>query len=204
MEAQPEERSASVRGAGRTKQAEETPPRWRWVELAVWTIRMLTALEQGVKGGKWFSLIDKVFSEKNLTAAFWKVARNRGAAGLDHESVAGFERRLPGAIQELSAALRQDTYRPQAIRRVHIAKPGTNETRPLGMPTVRDRVVQTAIVNVIEPIFERDFAEHSYGFRPEGDARTRCVVSRNALRPAMSTLWTRTSRATSTRFQMGG
>jgi RNA-directed DNA polymerase len=172
MEAQPEERSAAVHGAGRTKQAEEIQTRWRWVELAVWTIRMLTALEQGVKGGIWYALIDKVFSEKNLTASFWKVARNRGAAGVDRETVAGFERRLPGAIQELSAALRRDTYRPHAIRRVHIPKPGTNETRPLGIPTVKDRVVQTAIVNVLEPIFERDFSEHSYGFRPGRGCKT--------------------------------
>ncbi len=127
---------------------------------------MLAALEKGVKGEKWFRLIDKVFAERNLLAGFQKVARNRGAAGVDHETVRGFEKRLPGAIQELSNAIRRQAYEPQAIRRVHIQKPGTNETRPLGIPTVRDRVVQAAVLNVIEPIFERDFAEHSYGFRP--------------------------------------
>jgi len=127
---------------------------------------MLTALEEGVEGGKWFRLFDKVFSERNLLASFQKVARKKGAAGVDHMTTKDFERRLPGAIQELSATLKDGTYAPQAIRRVHIPKPGTNETRPLGIPTVRDRVVQAAVVNVIEPIFERDFAEHSYGFRP--------------------------------------
>jgi RNA-directed DNA polymerase len=127
---------------------------------------MLTALEEGVEGGKWFRLFDKVFSERNLLASFQKVARKKGAAGVDHVTTQDFERRLPGAIQELSAMLKEGTYVPQAIRRVHIPKPGTNETRPLGIPTVRDRVVQAAVVNVIEPIFERDFAEHSYGFRP--------------------------------------
>jgi len=127
---------------------------------------MLTALEEGVEGGKWFRLFDKVFSERNLLASFQKVARKQGAAGVDHVTTQDFERRLPGAIQELSATLKDGTYVPQAIRRVHIPKPGTNETRPLGIPTVRDRVVQAAVVNVIEPIFERDFAEHSYGFRP--------------------------------------
>jgi RNA-directed DNA polymerase len=127
---------------------------------------MLAALEQGVKGAKWFRLNDKVFSERNLLAAFQKVARKKGAAGVDHQSIRDFEQRLPEVLWELSDALKSGTYHPQAIRRVHIPKPGSTETRPLGIPTVRDRVVQAAIVSVIEPIFERDFAEHSYGFRP--------------------------------------
>jgi RNA-directed DNA polymerase len=127
---------------------------------------MLTALEQGVKGEKWFRLFDKVFAERNLLAAFQQVARKRGAAGVDHVTTRDFERQLPEALWELSDALKAGTYVPQAIRRTHIPKPGTGETRPLGIPTVRDRVVQAAVVNVIEPIFERDFAEHSYGFRP--------------------------------------
>lgn len=127
---------------------------------------MLTTLEQGVEGGKWFRLFDKVFAERNLWAAFQQVAKNDGAAGVDHQSVKDFEKRLPDAILELSNILKAGRYIPQAIRRVAIPKLGTTETRPLGIPTVRDRVVQTSIVNVIEPIFERDFAEHSYGFRP--------------------------------------
>ncbi len=127
---------------------------------------MLTALEEGVEGGKWFRLFDKIFSERNLLAAFQKVAQKKGAAGVDHVTTRDFERQLPGAIPALSATLKGGTFTPQAIRRVHIPKPGTTETRPLGIPTVRDRVVQAAMVNVLEPIFERDFAEHSYGFRP--------------------------------------
>jgi len=148
------------------QQAEEIRSRWRWVEPCAWTVRMLTALEQGVKGAKWFRLFDKVFAERNLWAAFQQVAQNDGAPGVDHVTVQEFLRRLPDSIWELADALKAGTYTPQAIRRVHIPKPGTQETRPLGIPTVRDRVVQAAIVNVIEPIFEREFAEHSYGFRP--------------------------------------
>jgi RNA-directed DNA polymerase len=158
-----EKRSVTVPGA---QHAEENQTRWRWVEPCVWTIRMLTALEEGVEGGKWFRLFDKIFSERNLLAAFQKVAQKKGAAGVDHVTTRDFERQLPGAIQALSAALKGGMFTPQAIRRVHIPKPGTTETRPLGIPTVRDRVVQAAMVNVLEPIFERDFAEHSYGFRP--------------------------------------
>jgi RNA-directed DNA polymerase len=136
------------------------------VEPTVWTERMLTALIQGVKGGKWFSLIDKVHPERTLRAAFSQVAANEGAAGVDHVTIAMFETHLDEELRRLSEQLRTDTYRPQAIRRHYIPKPGTKEKRPLGIPTVRDRVVQTALRMVIEPIFEQEFAEQSYGFRP--------------------------------------
>ena len=140
--------------------------RWGWVEPRIWTAQMLTALEQGVKGGKWFSMIDKVHPEGTLKAAFHQVAANKGAAGVDHVTVKMFEDRLDENLKTLSEDLRSDRYRPQQIRRHYIPKPGSKEKRPLGIPTVRDRVVQTAVLNALEPIFERDFAEHSYGFRP--------------------------------------
>ena len=127
---------------------------------------MLTALITGEKGQKWFRLIDKVFAERNLWAAFQQVAEKKGAAGVDRVTVAQFEKQLPDSVWELSDQLRAGQYRPQAVRRVYIPKPGSTEQRPLGIPAVRDRVVQAAVVNVIEPIFERDFAEQSYGFRP--------------------------------------
>ena len=127
---------------------------------------MLTALERGVKGGVWFSLIDKVYRLPNLMAAFNKVKANRGAAGCDHQTIAMYEADLEANLRDLSDQLGKGVYKPQKIRRVHIPKPGSRELRPLGIPTVRDRIVQTALRNVIEPIFERDFAEHSYGFRP--------------------------------------
>lgn len=149
-----------------TKQAGESRGRWWWVQPLAWTRRMLTALEEGVKGGKWFSLMDKVYTRHHLWSAFQKVAGNKGKPGVDHVTIEMFEANLTTPIDTLSATLRDDAYRPQAIRRVHIPKPGSKETRPLGIPTVRDRVVQTALRNVLEPIFERDFAENSYGFRP--------------------------------------
>lgn len=151
---------------GKTR-SQGTHPLWRTANTCVWTPRMLTTLLEGVEGGKWFRLVDKVFAQRNLLTSFQQVAENDGAAGVDHVTVEHFAKRLPESIGELSERLRAGTFTPQAIRRVAIAKPGTNETRPLGIPTVRDRIVQTAIVNVIEPIFERDFAEQSYGFRPE-------------------------------------
>ena len=149
------------------KQAGETNDRWSWVEPSVWTPRMLTALEQGVKGGKWFSLIDKVYAPANLAAAFARVAANDGAAGVDHQTITQYERHLTANQEKLATQLKDDSYRPQAVRREWIAKPGTKERRPLGIPTVRDRVAETALRNVLEPIFERDFAAQSYGFRPQ-------------------------------------
>ena len=147
------------------KQAGEARP-FDWVERSIWTDRMLEALDEGVKGGVWFSLIDKVYRPTTLHAAWKAVRRNKGSAGTDHESVERFEQRLEENIAGLEEELRTGTYRPRPIKRVYIDKFGSKEKRPLGVPVVRDRVVQTAIRLVIEPIFETKFKSHSYGFRP--------------------------------------
>src|SRR6266480_762639 len=120
----------------------------------------------GVKGGIWFSLIDKVYQPGNLRAAFAKVKANQGAAGVDRQTIEMFEANLDTNLSRVAQQLADGSYCPQAVRRHWIAKPGSNEQRPLGIPTVRSRVVETALRKVLEPIFERDFAEHSYGFRP--------------------------------------
>jgi RNA-directed DNA polymerase len=150
----------------RAIRAVEIHARWAWVEPSVWTERMLTALEEGVKGGKWFSLMDKVYAPKNLYAAFQQVRANGGAAGVDHQTLVMFEQHLEANLEKLSRTLRDGTYRPREVRRKWIPKPGSNDKRPLGIPTVRDRVVQAALLNVLEPIFERNYAQQSYGFRP--------------------------------------
>jgi RNA-directed DNA polymerase len=148
------------------RQGGEVKERWLWTEPSVWTARMLTALEKGVEGGIWFSLIDKVWKESNLRNSYCKVADNDGAPGVDHVTVEAFERDLDANVTKLMRELREGSYEPQAIRRAYIAKPGSNEQRPLGIPIVRDRVVQGAVRHVLEPIFEKEFATHSYGFRP--------------------------------------
>jgi RNA-directed DNA polymerase len=96
----------------------------------------VTALEQGVKGGKWYSLIDKVQLETTLKAAFTEVTANKGAAGVDHVSVERFAKDKDANLQHLSEELRRGIYRPQQIRRHYIPKPGSTEMRPLGIPTV--------------------------------------------------------------------
>jgi len=126
---------------------------------------MLAALENGVKGGKWFSLIDKVYRAETLKVAWQKVAANGGAAGVDGQSVKQFAARAEMYLKELSIALERGTYRPMPVRRVEIAK-GGGKHRPLGIPVVKDRIVQTALKSVLEPIFEREFLGMSYGFRP--------------------------------------
>jgi RNA-directed DNA polymerase len=151
----------------RATQAGEASPRdWDWVERHVWTERMLEALEKGVKGGVWFSLIDKVYRPSTLYAAWAGVKRNGGSGGTDRQSIEDFERNLESEIARLSEELRMGSYRPRPIRRAYIEKLGSKEKRPLGIPCVRDRVVQGALRIVIEPIFENVFVPHSYGFRP--------------------------------------
>lgn len=146
--------------------------RWEWLEPSVWTPRMLQALQQGPKGGRWYSLMDKVSKADNLRAAWKQVKHNGGAPGVDHITIESFESRLQENLTTLAEELRSVTYRPQATRRVEIPKPGRKgETRGLGIPTVRDRVAQTAMKNVIEPIFEVGFEECSYGFRPGRGAK---------------------------------
>jgi len=146
-------------------QTGESPEISDWAHPVVWTERMLDTLKVGVRGGKWHTLIDKVFDKRNLYASARKVLGKKGAAGVDHQSVEDFSEDAVTELDRLHEQLRGDLYQPLAVRRTWIPKPGSSEQRPLGIPTVRDRVVQRALVHVIEPIFDHTFHEHSYGFR---------------------------------------
>ena len=128
---------------------------------------MLEALETGVRGGKWHSLIDKVYRSANLRAAWERVKANQGSGGVDKITIEAFEVGLDARLESLAEQLRSATYKPQPVRRAYIPKAGSSEGRPLGIPTIADRVVQTALRNVIEPIFERTFEPTSHGFRPK-------------------------------------
>jgi RNA-directed DNA polymerase len=135
------------------------------VEAAVWTERMVSALKNGVKGGRWYSLMDKVSAPATLAAAWAKVRANGGAAGVDGVSIERFAARSEVYLAELATALRAGRYCPQPIKRVEIPK-GDGGRRPLGIPAVKDRIAQTAVKLAIEPIFEAVFRPGSYGFRP--------------------------------------
>ncbi|MFI5461704.1 MAG: group II intron reverse transcriptase/maturase [Isosphaerales bacterium] len=136
-----------------------------WAEASIWTDRMVSALGNGVRGGKWFSLIDKVTRLSTLEIAWQRVARNKGAAGVDGQSIERFADQSERYLRELQGSLADGSYRPNPVKRVEIPK-ADGKTRPLGIPTVKDRVVQTALKMVIEPIFEVQFRPGSYGFRP--------------------------------------
>lgn len=155
----------------RAKREREVAPKWVWTEPTVWTERMLDALEKGVKGNKWYTLIDKVWARPVLEAAWARVRRNGGSAGVDRQSIEQFGRRSAEELTRLSDQIRTDRYEPQPTRRVWIPKPGSSEKRPLGIPTVKDRIAETALRMTIEPIFEKKFAECSYGFRPKRGAK---------------------------------
>lgn len=144
---------------------------------------MLDTLERGIEGGKWFSLIDKVWNEKHLLLAAWSVIGKDGAPGVDGQRCELLEAHLHETVAELSRLLKAERYEARPVKRGWIDKLGSNEKRPLGIPTVRDRVVQTALAYVLEPIFERDFAQHSYGFRPgrraqQAIARVETLIAR--------------------------
>jgi RNA-directed DNA polymerase len=101
---------------------------------------MLAALDNGVTGGKWYSLIDKVSAPRTLQAAWAQVAANGGAAGVDRMSIERFRAKEQQYLEELSQVLQEGRYQPLAVRRVQIPK-GPGQTRPLGIPTVKDRIV---------------------------------------------------------------
>lgn len=158
--------------AATPQQAGEARDPWWWVERSVWTERMLTRLTSGEPANRvWFRLVDKTYAPANLASAFNRVWRNGGSAGADQQTVAHFARHAGEELSRLREQLRDGTYRPQPVRRAWIPKPGSHEQRPLGIPAVRDRIVQAALRHVLEPIFETEFAEHSYGFRPGRGAK---------------------------------
>ena len=112
------------------------------------------------------SLVDKVYSCKNLMLAWERVRTNQGAGGTDGISVEAFEAKLEDNLERLHRELRDRTYQPQPVRRIEIPKRGApGKTRPLGIPSVYDRVCQQAMVNRLEPIFEEVFDPSSFGYR---------------------------------------
>lgn len=146
--------------------------------LAARTKRMLRELELTVAvlqrcfffmHRKWYSLYDKVYTKANLTMSFTQVKRNGGVPGIDDQSIEDFGKNLSEELSRLQEELANKRYEPQAVKRVYIDKPDGSQ-RPLGIPTVRDRVVQQSLLNVLQPIFDPDFHPSSYGYRPKRSA----------------------------------
>ena len=167
----PPEVPARATRSGSSREMEQGTLRLSQDSATVWTERMLEALGRGNEGRQWHTLIDKVFSPKTLTLAFASVTKRDRAAGIDGITTQAMRQREVKELPVIERLLREDRYEPQPVRRVWIEKPGSREKRPLGIQTVRDRIVQQALRIIIEPIFERDFSGQSYGFRPGRSAQ---------------------------------
>lgn len=134
--------------------------------------RGMRSFREGVKTPqkrKWYSLIDKIWALPNMEEAFLEVRSNRGAAGVDGVTIKDFEVDLKDNVQILQQEVQDKTYKPRPVKRVYIPKPDGSQ-RPLGIPTVRDRVVQASVRRILEPIFEAKFLDCSFGFRPNRSA----------------------------------
>jgi RNA-directed DNA polymerase len=158
-------------GVPQAKQGREVAPQWAWTEAEVWTERMLATLERGITGGKWYSLMDKVWKMVNLQRAVQKVARGKSRKKADGRKCRRYAEESAQRLPGLQAQLQSGSYQPKPVQRVWIPKLGSKELRPIGIPEVENRVVEMAVRNVIEPIFEHSFAQHSYGFRPGRGAK---------------------------------
>ena len=158
-------------GVPQAKQGTEVAPHWAWTQAEVWTERMLATLERGITGSKWYSLMDKVWKTANLQRAVEQVAQGKSPKKADARKCRRYAEESAQRLPPLQAKLESGQYQPKPVQRIWIPKLGSKELRPSGVPEVENRVVEMAVRNVIEPIFEHSFAQHSYGFRPGRGAK---------------------------------
>ena len=163
--------------ASAAKPAGEIRARWAWVEAEVWTERMLTALEQGVIGGKWHSLIDKVYALPSLRRAFARVKANDGAAGVDHVTVEEFERDLEANLEKLSRTLADGSYRPQAVRRHWITSRAARNNARWGFPRCATGWCRRRSERCWSRFSSGTSRRRATGFVRSGAARRRCAAS---------------------------
>lgn len=137
------------------------------------------------------TLIEEILEPDNLAEAWKRVKANKGAPGIDGMTVEDFPAFAREHWPRIATAIRKGTYRPTPVRRVWIPKPGGTK-RPLGIPTVLDRVIQQAVAQTLGPLFEADFSEHSHGYRPGRSAHQAVAAMEQAGRKAAATPWNAT------------
>ncbi len=130
---------------------------------------------------RYYTLIDKVYEMENLYEAWLKVKKNQGSGGIDGVTIEGFEKNVNRNLREIQRLLQEKRYEPDPVRR-HFIEKENGKLRPLGIPTIRDRVCQQAVRQIIEPIFEQDFYYYSFGFRPGYSAHQAISTIRRAKR----------------------
>ena len=166
--------------------------------------RRLWAAAKRSPNRRFHALMDRIWRDDVLREAWRRVKRNRGSAGVDSETLAEIEQRgVESFLGELGSVLRAGTYRPQPVLRRYIPK-ADGRRRPLGIPTVRDRVAQMAATLVLSPIFEADFRGSSYGFRPKRSATQALEVTLGRWFATRTTSWScATRRRRSSRPESG-
>lgn len=154
----------------------------------VWTPAMADSIDRYRQAKrKWYLLYDKLFAEANLKAAWEQVEGNGGAAGVSGQTIAQYRDGLEQRLTNLATKLKEQRFEPRPIRRTYIPK-GNGKQRPLGIPEVEDRIVQAALVRLIEPIFEAKFLGCSWGFRPERSAHNALAVLEAAMKDGYTQL----------------